>query len=41
MKNGTNKTAKGNPDTYIRKEDGNYIFAMYTTQQNDFLKNTN
>mgnify|MGYP000257153632 FL=1 len=37
MKTGTNKTAKGNPDTYFMGEDGRYIFAMYTTQDGDFV----
>ena len=37
MKTGTNKTAKGNPDTYFMGEDGRYIFAMYTTQDRDFV----
>ena len=37
MKTGTNKTAKGNPDTYFIGEDGRYIFAMYTTQDGDFV----
>ena len=38
MKTGTNKTAKGNPDTYFLKEDGKYVFVMYTTQKDDFVK---
>ena len=37
MKAGTNKTAKGNPDTYFIDADGKYIFAMYTTQKDDFV----
>ena len=37
MNTGTNKTAKGNPDTYFMGEDGRYIFAMYTTQDRDFV----
>ena len=37
MKVGTNKTAKGNPDTYFIDADGKYIFAMYTTQKDDFI----
>ena len=38
MKTGTNKTAKGNPDTYFLKKDGKYVFVMYTTQKDDFVK---
>ena len=38
MKTGTNKTAKGNPDTYFLTKDGKYIFVMYTTQKDNFLK---
>lgn len=38
MRTGTNKTAKGNPDTYFLKEDGKYVFVMYTTQKDDFIK---
>lgn len=38
MRTGTNKTAKGNPDTYFLKEDGKYVFVMYTTQKDDFVK---
>jgi hypothetical protein len=30
---GSNKTKKGTPDTLIPLENGNYIFAEYTTQQ--------
>lgn len=37
MKTGTNKTAKGNPDTYFLSADGKYIFSMCTTQQTDFV----
>ena len=37
MKTGTNKTAKGNPDTYFMSTDGKYIFVMYTTQKDDFV----
>lgn len=37
MNTGTNKTAKGNPDTYFMGEAGKYIFAMYTTQKADFV----
>ena len=28
MKTGTNKTAKGNPDTYFLSADGKYIFSI-------------
>lgn len=35
MKAGTGKTTTGNPDTYFRKENGKYIFVVYTTQQSD------
>lgn len=38
MKTGTNKTAKGNPDTYFLTADGKYIFVMYTTQKDNFIK---
>ena len=38
MKTGTNKTAKGNPDTYYLNADGKYVFVMYTVQQTDFFK---
>lgn len=38
MKTGTSKTAKGNPDTYFLTKTGKYIFVMYTTQKDDFLK---
>ena len=37
MKSGTGNTTKGNPDTYYRKENGQYIFVVYTTQQNNFF----
>lgn len=33
MKAGTTKTTVGNPDTYFRRNDGKYIFVVYTTQQ--------
>ena len=32
LKPGTGKTIKGTPDTYIRNENGKYIFIEYTTQ---------
>jgi DNA polymerase III delta prime subunit len=38
MKTGTNKTAKGNPDTYFLTQDGKYVFVMYTTQKDNFVK---
>lgn len=38
MKSGTNKTAKGNPDTYFLTQNGKYIFVMYTTQKDNFVK---
>ena len=37
MHTGTDKTAKGNPDTYFLKDDNNYVFTMYTMA---ILKNT-
>lgn len=37
MKSGTAKTTKGNPDTYFRKENGKYVFAVYTHQQNNIF----
>ena len=37
MKTGTNKSAKGNPDTYFLTADGKYVFAMYTTQKDNFV----
>lgn len=36
MRIGTNKTAKGNPDTYFRDKNDKYIFVMYTTQKDNF-----
>lgn len=38
MKTGSDKTAKGNPDTYFLTSDNKFVFAMYSTQQNDFVK---
>lgn len=38
MKSGTLKTTKGNPDTYFRKENGRYVFAVYTAQQDNIYK---
>lgn len=38
MKTGTSKTAKGNPDTYFQAENGKYVFVMYTTQKDNFVK---
>lgn len=40
MKSGTDKTAKGNPDTYFLNADKKYIFVMYTTQKTDFCNKT-
>lgn len=37
MSTGTNKTAKGNPDTYFLTADNKYVFVMYTTQKTDFF----
>lgn len=33
MKSGTGNTTRGNPDTYFRKENGKYVFVVYTIQQ--------
>lgn len=33
MKSGTGNTTTGNPDTYFRKENGKYVFVVYTIQQ--------
>ena len=38
MKIGTSKTAKGNPDTYFLTKNGKYVFVMYTTQKENFVK---
>ena len=38
MNTGTNKTAKGSPDTYFLTAENKYIFVMYTTQKNNFVK---
>lgn len=38
MHTGTDKTAKGNPDTYFLTAENKYVFVMYTTQKPDFLK---
>ena len=38
MLTGTDKTAKGNPDTYFLTTENKYVFVMYTTQKTDFLK---
>lgn len=38
MNAGTDKTAKGNPDTYFLTANNEYIFVMYTTQKTDFIK---
>ena len=37
MKSGTGNTTKGNPDTYFRKENGQYVFVVYTTQQKNIV----
>ena len=37
MKAGTDKTAKGNPDTYFLTTNQKYVFVMYTTQKTDFV----
>ena len=33
MMTGTDKTAKGSPNTYFRTNDGKYVLVMYTTQK--------
>lgn len=38
MHTGTDKTAKGNPDTYFLTAENKYVFVMYTTQKSDFLE---
>lgn len=38
MKTGTDKTAKGNPDTYFLTDENKYILVMYTTQKTEFIK---
>ena len=35
MKTGTLKTTIGNPDTYFVRENGKYVFVVYTTQQDN------
>lgn len=37
MRTGTDKTAKGNPDTYFLTAENKYVFVMYTTQKTNFL----
>lgn len=37
MNTGTDKTAKGNPDTYFITTNQKYIFVMYTTQKTGFV----
>jgi GTPase SAR1 family protein len=37
MATGSDKTAKGNPDTYFLTADSKYVFVMYTTQKTDFF----
>ncbi|WP_027215226.1 ATP-binding protein [Butyrivibrio fibrisolvens] len=38
MKSGSNKTTIGNPDTYFRKENGKYVFVVYTHQQKNIFR---
>lgn len=38
MVSGTSKTAKGNPDTYFLTPDKQFVFVMYTTQKDNFVK---
>lgn len=38
MKTGTDKTAPGSPDTYFLTADKRYVFVMYTTQKESFIK---
>ena len=33
METGTLKTTQGNPDTYFLRDNGKYVFVVYTTQQ--------
>ena len=40
MNTGTDKTAKGNPDTYFLTTNNKYVFVMYTTQKTDFVNKT-
>lgn len=40
MNTGTDKTAKGNPDTYFLTTNNKYVFVMYTTQKTDFFNKT-
>lgn len=37
MHTGSDKTAKGNPDTYFLTADNKYVFVMYTTQKMNFF----
>ena len=37
MKVGTGKTTTGNPDSYMRKDNGKYICIAYTTQQKELF----
>ena len=37
MKAGTGKTTTGNPDSYMRKDNGKYICIAYTTQQKELF----
>ena len=36
MNTGTDKIAKGNPDTYFLTAENKYVFVMYTTKKTDF-----
>lgn len=38
MNTGTDKTAKGNPDTYFLTTNDKYVFVMYTTQKANFYQ---
>ncbi len=38
MNTGTDKTAKGNPDTYFLTTNDKYVLVMYTTQKADFVR---
>ena len=35
---GTGNTTRGNPDTYFRKDNGKYVFVVYTIQQTNIYK---
>ena len=38
MNTGTDKTAKGNPDTYFLTTNDKYVLVIYTTQKADFVR---